>query len=84
MKPNDIISRTMHIWMDAVRRVEAEPGTPVACAICSVGAIVASDVWSEAALGFGTHTICCTHCGHYSTSRYHLGPCGVTSGVAAK
>jgi C4-type Zn-finger protein len=77
-------STGLRLWIDAVRWMEADPGTPVTCPVCDIGTLIVEDILSEANPEVGTRTIRCTHCGHYSTSRYRFGPQAVTSGVAAK
>ena len=65
-----MIPSTLRLWVDAVKRLEADPGTPVACPLCDGGTLVVEDIRSEAHPDVGTRTIRCTRSGHYSTSRY--------------
>lgn len=77
-------STGLRLWIDAVRRMEAGPGTPVTYPVCDIGTLIVGDVLSEANPEVGTRIVRCTHCGHYSTSRYRFGPQAVTSNMVAK
>lgn len=79
-----MIPSTMRLWIDAVKRVEADPGMPVTCPIRDGGTLVVEDIRSEADPDVGTRIIRCTRCGHYSTSRYHFGRRAVASDMAAE
>lgn len=79
MTPN-----TLRLWIDAVERMEADPGTPVTCSVCGIGTLVVEDIRSDADPDVGTRIVGCTHCGHHSTSRYHFKPRAVASRIAAE
>lgn len=79
-----MIPNTLRLWIDAVKRMEANPGTPTTCPLCDGGALVVEDIRSEADPDVGTRIIRCTHCGHHSTSRYHFGPRVAASDIAAE
>lgn len=68
-----MISSTLRLWIDAIKLMEAEPGTPVTCPVCNIGTLVIEDIRSEADPELGTRTIHCAHCGTTSNSRYHFG-----------
>ena len=65
-----MIPSTLRLWVDAVKRIKADPGIPVACPPCNGGTRVVEGIRSEADPDVGTRIIRCTRSGHYSTSRY--------------
>ena len=68
-----MISSTLRLWIDAIKLMEAEPGTPVTCPVCNIGTLVIKDIRSEADPEFGTRIIRCAHCGTTSNLRYNFG-----------
>lgn len=67
-------SIALRLWINAVKRMAADPGSAVTCPVCGIGTLIVVDILSEANPEVGTRTVRCPHCGHYSTSRYHFGP----------
>ncbi len=79
-----MIPPKLRLWIDAVKRMEAEPATPVMCPFGDGGTLVVEDIRSDADPETGTRIIRCTACDHSSTSRYRFGPAPVASKQAAE
>ena len=79
-----MIAPKLRLWIDAVKRMEADPATPVMCPFRDGGTLVVEDIRSEADPETGTRIIRCTTCDHSSTSRYRFASVPVASKEAAE